>query len=92
MHKLAQPGTETVRVWPNEVPDAELWRDAGPELERPRWENSRLARIATNPHAYREQMDQVRPMVGADGVQAVRTVRARGSKFGVKSDRVGIMG
>jgi hypothetical protein len=124
-------------VWPNEVPDAELWRDAGPELERPRWEDSRLvrvvsnptltvfpadagtatgtgiilcpggayhflmvdkegtdvarwlnqrgitafvlkyrvfptpdddealARIATNPHAYRDQMDQVRPMVVA---------------------------
>jgi len=164
MHELAQLGAETLRVWPNEVPDAELWRDAGPELERPRWENSRLvrnvsdprltvfpaddgtatgtgiilcpggayhflmvdkegtdvarwlnqrgitafvlkyrvfptpdddealARIATNPHAYRDQMDQVRPMVVADGVQAVRAVRACGSKFGVNSDRVGIMG
>ena len=38
-----------LRVWPNEVPDAELWRHAGPELERPRWEDSRLVRNVSNP-------------------------------------------
>jgi len=31
------------------VPDADLWRDVGPELERPRWENSRLVRNVSQP-------------------------------------------
>ncbi len=164
MDTLLQPAAETLHVWPDHVPEADLWRDAGPELERPRWENSRLVRnvsnptltvfpadegtatgtgiivcpggayhflmvdkegtdvarwlnqrgitafvlkyrvfptpdddealvrIATNPHAYRDQMDRVRPMVVADGLQAVRTIRARASRFGIKADRVGIMG
>ena len=34
-----------------------------------------LLRIAANPHRYRDQMDKVRPMVVADGIQAVRRVR-----------------
>ena len=156
--------TNTLRLWPDQVPDADLWREAGPELERPRWENSRLVRnvsqptltmfqpetatargmsiilcpggayhflmvdkegtdvarwlnergitafvlkyrvyptpdddqalvrIATNPHAYREQMEKVRPMAVADGLQAVRMIRRRTGSWGLASDRVGILG
>jgi acetyl esterase/lipase len=40
---------EVIPVWPGEVPNAELWQDAGSELERPRWENSRLARNISQP-------------------------------------------
>ena len=40
---------EVIPVWPGEVPNAELWQGAGPELERPRWENSRLARNVSEP-------------------------------------------
>src|SRR4051812_41321638 len=38
-----------IPVWPDQVPDADLWRDAGPELERPTWENSRLVRNVSQP-------------------------------------------
>ena len=31
------------------VPDADLWQQVGPELERPRWENSRLVRNVSRP-------------------------------------------
>ena len=164
MQKLAHTETETIRVWPDQVPNADLWRDIGPELERPRWENSRLVRnvsqptltiyrpepataigtgiivcpggafhflmvdkegtevarwlnargitafvlkyrvyptpdddeallrIAANPHAYRHQMDSVRPMVVGDGLQAVRIVRQRAGRWGIDADRLGIMG
>lgn len=47
MRDVAQP--EVIDVWPGEVPDAELWRDAGPELERPARENSRLVRNVRRP-------------------------------------------
>ncbi|MFT4037968.1 MAG: alpha/beta hydrolase fold domain-containing protein, partial [Thermomicrobiales bacterium] len=40
---------EVIPVWPGDVPDAALWQDAGPELERPQWENSRLARNVSTP-------------------------------------------
>ena len=40
---------EVIPVWPAALPGAELWRDAGPELERPRWENSRLVRNISQP-------------------------------------------
>src|SRR5436190_7198409 len=40
---------DVIQVWPDQVPDADLWRDAGPELERPRWENSRLVRNVSQP-------------------------------------------
>ena len=40
---------EIIPVWPDEVPDADLWRDAGPELERPSRENSRLVRNVSRP-------------------------------------------
>jgi acetyl esterase/lipase len=164
VQKLAHTETETIRVWPDHVPNADLWRDIGPELDRPRWENSRLVRnvsqptltvyrpgpattigtgiivcpggafhflmvdkegtdvarwlnargisafvlkyrvyptpdddeallrIAANPHAYRHQMDSVRPMVVADGLQAVRIVRQRAGSWGIDADRLGIMG
>src|SRR5437016_5271031 len=49
MNQLAQPEAEIVPVWPEQVPDADLWRDIGPELERPRWENSRLVRNVSQP-------------------------------------------
>ena len=40
---------DVIQIWPDQVPDAELWRDIGPELERPRWENSRLVRNVSVP-------------------------------------------
>lgn len=40
---------EIIPLWPDAIPDADLWREAGPELERPRWENSRLARNVSQP-------------------------------------------
>ena len=155
---------EIVPVWPDEVPDADLWRDAGPELERPRWEDSRLVRnvsrptltvflpepslamgtgvvvcpggafhflmidkegtevarwlnargvaafvlkyrvlptpdddaalltIAANPAPHRPKMDRVRPMVIADGLQALRTVRQQADRWGIEPDRLGILG
>ncbi|HEU0114579.1 MAG TPA: hypothetical protein VFQ80_07880, partial [Thermomicrobiales bacterium] len=47
MSQAAQ--TEVVPVWPDQMPDADFWRDIGPELERPRWENSRLVRNVSRP-------------------------------------------
>jgi acetyl esterase/lipase len=47
MTQVAQ--TQILQVWPGQVPDADLWRDAGPELERPRRENSRLVRNVSQP-------------------------------------------
>jgi acetyl esterase/lipase len=38
-----------VRVWPDGVPGADASLDVGPELERPRRENSRLVRNVTEP-------------------------------------------
>lgn len=38
-----------IELWPDGVPDADLWRGAGPELERPAWENSRLVRNVSRP-------------------------------------------
>lgn len=40
---------EIIPVWPDRMPDAAFWRDVGPELERPRWENSRLVRNVSRP-------------------------------------------
>jgi acetyl esterase/lipase len=40
---------ETIPVWPDQVPDADLWQGIGPELERPRRENSRLVRNVSQP-------------------------------------------
>lgn len=40
---------EVFPIWPDGVPDAELWCGIGPELERPLWENSRLARNVSQP-------------------------------------------
>lgn len=40
---------DVIPVWPDHVPDADLWRDAGPELERPSRENSRLVRNVSQP-------------------------------------------
>src|ERR1700737_2011998 len=47
MSQVAQ--SATIQVWPDRIPDADLWRDVGPELERPRWENSRLVRNVSQP-------------------------------------------
>ena len=49
MSQLAQTHIENLPVLLDEVPDAELWRSIGPELERPRWENSRLVRNVSQP-------------------------------------------
>jgi acetyl esterase/lipase len=162
---MSQGGSpEVIPVWPDHVPDNDLWRDVGPELERPRLANSRLVRnvsrptltvflpepslavgtavivcpggafhflmvdkegsevarwlnsrgvaafvlkyrvlptpdddedfgvIAANPTPHRPQMDRVRPMVVADGLQALRTLRNEASRWGIAPDRLGIMG
>jgi hypothetical protein len=47
MNQVAQ--TDIIQVWPDQVPDADLWRDVGPELERPPRENSRLVRNVSQP-------------------------------------------
>ena len=150
---MSQRGSpEVIAVWPDQVPDNDLWRDAGPELERPRLANSRLVRnvsrptltvflpepslavgtgmivcpggafhflmvdkegseiarwlnargvaafvltyrvlptpdddeafgaIAANPTPHRPKMDRVRPMVIADGLRALRTLRNEASR------------
>lgn len=48
--------------------------------------------IATNPTPHRTRMDRVRPMVIADGLQAIRRLRAQSSAWGIAPDRLGIMG
>ncbi len=40
---------EVIDVWPDDVPDSELWREAGPELERPSRGDSRLVRNVSRP-------------------------------------------
>jgi acetyl esterase/lipase len=162
MSQVAQ--TQVIQVWPHQVPDADLWRDAGPELERPRRGNSRLIRNVSQPtlevflpepsvavgtgvvvcpgggfhflmvdkegtevahwlnargvaafmlkyrvyptpddddvftaqvsdlRARRPQIDQVRPMAVADGLQALRVVRQQADSFGIRPDRLGILG
>jgi acetyl esterase/lipase len=40
---------EVIDVWPGTVPDSDLWRGIGPELERPPWEGSRLVRNISRP-------------------------------------------
>jgi acetyl esterase/lipase len=156
--------TQIVQVWPGQVPDADLWRGSGPELERPHRENSRLVRNVSQPtlevflpepslatgtgvvvcpgggfhflmvdkegtevarwlnargvaafvlkyrvyptpdddelftqqvsdlRARRPQIDQVRPMAAADGLQALRVVRQQSETYGVVRDRLGILG
>jgi acetyl esterase/lipase len=155
---------EVVPVWPGPVPDDDLWRDIGPELERPRWENSRLVRnvsrptltifrpeptlangigiivcpgggfqglmmdkegtevarwlnargaaafvlkyrvdptpdddaaylqVAATPLAARPNIERVRAAAIADGLQALRTVRAQAGRWDVDPDRLGILG
>ena len=162
MSQVAQ--TQVIQVWPHQVPDADLWRDAGPELERPCRGNSRLIRNVSQPtlevflpepsvavgtgvvvcpgggfhflmvdkegtevahwlnargvaafmlkyrvyptpddddvftaqvsdlRARRPQIDQVRPMAVADGLQALRVVRQQADSFGIRPDRLGILG
>jgi acetyl esterase/lipase len=164
LNQGAQMDTEIIPVWPDRVPDAELWRDAGPELDRPRrtsgttirnvsrptltvflpdpslavgtgvivcpggafhwlsfdkegtdvarWLNARgvaafvlkyrvlptpdddeaFLQIAANPTPHRPKMDRVRPMVIADGVQAVRTIRQQAQRWNIAPDRLGILG
>ena len=48
MSRVAQH-VETVPVWPDRVPDADLWEGIGPELERPQWANNRLVRNVSRP-------------------------------------------
>lgn len=156
--------SETVPVWPDTVPDAARWATIGPELERPRRENSRLVRNVSQPtlttflpdpsiatgtgvvvcpgggfhflmvdkegsevahwltargiaafvlkyrlvptpdddaafteqvsnlSARRAQMEEVRPACVADGLQAVRRVRADAERWNLRPDRIGILG
>jgi acetyl esterase/lipase len=151
------------RVWPDGAPGSDA-ASVGPELERPRWENSRLVRNVTEPTLTvflpeasvalgtgvvvcpggawhflmidkegtevaqwltargvaafvlkyrvaptadgddefnrqvsdlgqrREQMAQFRPLAVADGLQAVRVVRQRADEWGLKAERIGILG
>ena len=151
-------------VWPGEPPDGALWADAGPPLERPLWENSRVVRnvsvptltaflpepatatgaavvvcpggafhflmvdkegtevarwlnargvaafvlayrvhptpdadplflrLAADLGPHRAAMERAKPVVVADGAQAVRVVRARAAEWGVDPGRVGIVG
>ena len=155
---------EVIDVWPDRVPDNDLWRDAGPEGECPSWATTRLIRnvsrptltvylpepllatgtgvvvcpggafhflaidkegtdvarwltdrgvaafvlryrvvptpdddaflraLAANPTPFRPQMDQVRPMVIADGRQALRTIRMQASRWTIDPGRLGILG
>ena len=47
----ASTPADSIPVWPDQIPDAALWRDVGPELERPRSpnSNSRLIRNISQP-------------------------------------------
>lgn len=163
---MSNEAPHVIPVWPDGAPDADLWRNAGPELERPRWENSRLVRnvsqptltaflpdpaianghgtgiivcpggafhflmvdkegteiatwlnargvavfvlkyrvfptsnddeaflqIARDPLPHRPNMDTVRPLAVADGLQAVRTVRQQAARWGINPDRLGMLG
>ncbi len=156
--------TNVIRVWPDGAPGVNASTGGGPELERPRWEASRLVRNVTEPtltvclpdasiavgtgvvicpgggfhflmidkegtqvarwlnargvaafilkyrlvptpdddEAFTQlasnlrqriaPMTQVRPLAIADGLQAVRVVRQRINEWGLKADRVGILG
>ncbi|HEX5499337.1 MAG TPA: alpha/beta hydrolase [Thermomicrobiales bacterium] len=44
-----ETSSEIIPVWPDQMPDADLWAGIGPELERPLWENSRLVRNVSRP-------------------------------------------
>jgi acetyl esterase/lipase len=48
--------------------------------------------IAANPTPHRPQMDRVRPMVIADALQALRTVRSQADRWRIAPDRLGILG
>jgi acetyl esterase/lipase len=48
--------------------------------------------VLANPTPHRPKMDRVRPMVAADGLQAVRTVRQGATRWGIAPDRIGIIG
>jgi acetyl esterase/lipase len=156
--------TETLRVWPDEVPDGDRWQGIGEELERPRRENSRLVRNVSQPSLTvflpepsiatgtgivvcpgggfhflmvdkegtevahwlnargvaafvlkyrlvptpddddlfneqanslsqrRAKMEEVWPASIADGHQALRVVRQQAQRWGIRPDRLGIMG
>lgn len=156
-------GREIVPIWLNGVPDNDLWRDIGPEVESRSASGDRMLRnvstptltvslpdpgiatgaaviicpggafhflsidnegvevaqwltergiaafelhyrvvptpddatfraILANPTPHRPKMDRVRPMVTADGLQAVRTVRHDADRWGIAPDRIGIIG
>ncbi|HKG26308.1 MAG TPA: alpha/beta hydrolase fold domain-containing protein, partial [Thermomicrobiales bacterium] len=48
--------------------------------------------IAADPAPHRANMDRVRPMTIADGLQALRTVRQPADRWGIAPDRLGILG
>jgi acetyl esterase/lipase len=51
-----------------------------------------FTREVSNLGERREQMAQVRPLAAADGLQAVRVVRQRADEWGLRADRIGILG
>lgn len=55
-------------------------------------DESTLRALTANPTPFRPQMDEVRPMVIDDGVQAVRRVRQLADRFGISSNQTGILG
>jgi acetyl esterase/lipase len=155
---------QTIQVWPGQMPDGDWWLDIGPELERPRRENSRLVRNVGRPtltvylpepsvavgtgvvicpgggfhflmvdkegadvaryltergvaafvlkyrlvptpddddaftehvsnlSLRRPDMERVRPMCVADGLQALRMVREQAATWNIAPDRLGIVG
>lgn len=158
-----EPQHEIIRLWPDQVPDFELWRDIGPERDAVSPSGTRLVRnvstptltaflpdpakatgtaivvcpggafhflsiekegtdvarwltergvaafvlkyrvvptpdddafeaIRADPTPHRPRMDRVRPMVVADGQQAIRTVREQANRWSIVPDRLGIIG
>lgn len=55
-------------------------------------DDAELLRIAADLGPHRANMNRVTPMVVADGVQALRTVRQQAARWGIAPDRLGILG
>jgi acetyl esterase/lipase len=58
----------------------------------PSGEDAVAEMVRKAPEQARADMAAVRPLAGADGLAAMRLVRARAGEFGVDPDRVGFMG
>ena len=58
----------------------------------PSGEDAVAEMLAKPPEQTRADMDEVAPLAGADGLRAMRLVRARAEEFGVDPERVGFLG